>query len=130
MQRNITKQIARLNNKLSNARAKRSETHAVCMLNNKSPKHFEHYWEGQECSKSWEIFVCGNASGVCNTHWHSCTGAGNSSARMKYICESHIPHGPYQLALQVAKRQGRPRKRRERYDMDSPHCGTLYDVSV
>lgn len=23
-----------------------------------SPEHFEHYWEGQECSKSWEIYVC------------------------------------------------------------------------
>ena len=27
----------------------------MCALNKKSPKLFEHYWEGQECSKSWEI---------------------------------------------------------------------------
>ena len=130
MERNIAKQIAWQNNALSNTNAKHSEMKAVCMLNNTFPKKFEHYWEGQECSKSWEIYVCGNKSSVCNTHWHFCAGAANSSARIKYMWEQHFPHEPYPSALQLAKRPGMPRKRRERYHMDSLHCETLNEVSI
>ena len=92
----------------------------MCALNNKSPELFDHYWEGQECSKSWEIYFCRNARGVCDTHWHSCSGDAHLLVRTKHMWEYHFPHGPYPLALQLAKRRGMPRKRRERYDMDSP----------
>ena len=49
------------------SRRERSTTNTMRALNNKSPKHFEHYWEGQECSESWEIFLCRTIGGIRKT---------------------------------------------------------------
>ena len=56
MRRKITKRITQHNYTLSITRTKHSDRKVMCALNNKTPKCFEHYWEGQECSESWEVF--------------------------------------------------------------------------
>ena len=50
------------------------------------------------------------------------------SADLKKNGAAHLPQGPYRFALHLANRRGMPRKRRERYEMDSPACGIPYDV--
>ena len=49
------------------------------MLHAFSPQHFEHYCKGQECSKSWEIFV-----------FAFCIGANHKSHKLGW----HVPQTP------------------------------------
>ena len=139
MKRTNTKQINQHMYTLSITRTTHSEPKAVCALNNKISQTFRTLLGRSGVFKKlgdfrFLICLCGICKSLHEARYivmqHSRAGAANSSARIKHMWEHHFPHGPYPLALHLAKRRGMPRKRRERYDMDSPDCGTLYEVKI
>ena len=102
----------------------------ICSTN-LSPEHFEHDWEGQECSKSWSKKT---RNDFCNELSNqTLAGRSRGAARSAFLFTggaAHLPQGPYRFALHLVNRRGMPRKRRERYEMDSPACGIPYDIRI